>query len=495
MLQLKDEIIQWNTGCIAFDDGNFTGALEAFEPVAVTSKMHFNMAMAYQNMNMMEQTIECLSKAIACDEYMAVSYFQRGALFYYKGMYAEALADFNDALTFLRGNLLIDYTQLGLEFKLYACEVTYNRGLCFVALKQVEVALVDFDDAMRKRPLDTRADYGRIEKALLYAEKCAKYCNPFEVPLRGVYKPHPEKVRNAEKVDYLGKALVVAAVDRTDKISGFKESKLRTDTLSRKNSKAALDAGEPPTLSRKPSRGTIDKEPFFWRATTLGRSQSTRKPPGISTIFPFASLSRRSRNPACGNNTADEGPTPDSPSTPLSMQAEDSGVDQAFFSMERRRDLDEQKMGAGKVKTPILPRKDSLLGLRSAGVAPDVAMAAVLKAEAVAVKSLKEESVVTEKPVVDKEERKITQIRLKCHYTDTRILKVPADITFAELSKKVQNKFSVPYPLKLKYRDSGKDFISIVDQEDLDAAFRMAHIGSSENGSVLRRFELWCFLR
>lgn len=37
--------------------------------------------------------------------------------------YEEALADFETAQKNLRGNLLIDYKQLGLQYKLYSCEV------------------------------------------------------------------------------------------------------------------------------------------------------------------------------------------------------------------------------------------------------------------------------------------------------------------------------------------------------------------------------------
>jgi len=37
--------------------------------------------------------------------------------------YDDAMSDFDTALKNLRGNLLIDYKQLGLQYKLYSCEV------------------------------------------------------------------------------------------------------------------------------------------------------------------------------------------------------------------------------------------------------------------------------------------------------------------------------------------------------------------------------------
>ena len=41
--------------------------------------------------------------------------------------YNEAMDDFQTALKTLRGNLLIDYKQLGLQYKLYSCEVCLLR--------------------------------------------------------------------------------------------------------------------------------------------------------------------------------------------------------------------------------------------------------------------------------------------------------------------------------------------------------------------------------
>lgn len=72
---------------------------------------------------------------------MAIGYFQRGCLELLKKQYVistplililesnwrydKALADFDQALKNLRGNLLIDYKQLGLIYKMYSCEVKY----------------------------------------------------------------------------------------------------------------------------------------------------------------------------------------------------------------------------------------------------------------------------------------------------------------------------------------------------------------------------------
>lgn len=45
--------------------------------------------------------------------------------------YQEALKDLDASLKNLRGNLLIDYKQLGLQYKLYSCEVSRAVALLY----------------------------------------------------------------------------------------------------------------------------------------------------------------------------------------------------------------------------------------------------------------------------------------------------------------------------------------------------------------------------
>ena len=61
------------------------------------------------------------------------------------------MANFNDTLLYLRGNNYIDYEQLGLKFRLYSCEVLFNRGLCYVYLQQDAAGMQDFDYAVKEK--------------------------------------------------------------------------------------------------------------------------------------------------------------------------------------------------------------------------------------------------------------------------------------------------------------------------------------------------------
>lgn len=71
--------------------------------------------------------------------------------------------NFNDTLLYLRGNPRIDYEQLGLNFKLYACEALFNRGLCYIYLQNLDVGLQDMIYATKEKAVD---DHNVIDEAI-----------------------------------------------------------------------------------------------------------------------------------------------------------------------------------------------------------------------------------------------------------------------------------------------------------------------------------------
>jgi hypothetical protein len=79
------------------------------------------------------------------------------------GDFEEALANFNDTLLYLRGNKYIDYEQLGLKFKLYSCEVLFNRGLCYIYLRQIDQGMQDLSFAAKEKAVP---DHDVINEAI-----------------------------------------------------------------------------------------------------------------------------------------------------------------------------------------------------------------------------------------------------------------------------------------------------------------------------------------
>lgn len=79
------------------------------------------------------------------------------------GDFEEALVNFNDTLLYLRGNTSIDYEQLGLKFKLFSCEVLFNRGLCYVYLREIELGMKDLEFAAKEK---VKPDHDVIDEAI-----------------------------------------------------------------------------------------------------------------------------------------------------------------------------------------------------------------------------------------------------------------------------------------------------------------------------------------
>jgi tetratricopeptide (TPR) repeat protein len=107
--------------------------------------------------------VECYLRAIKLDQYLAVAYFQQGVSNFLMGDFEEALANFNDTLLYLRGNNNIDYEQLGLKFKLFSCEVLFNRGLCYIYLQQVDQGMQDLTYAAKEKVVP---DHDVIDEAI-----------------------------------------------------------------------------------------------------------------------------------------------------------------------------------------------------------------------------------------------------------------------------------------------------------------------------------------
>ncbi|XP_062962182.1 neutrophil cytosol factor 2 isoform X4 [Cynocephalus volans] len=123
-MSLAEAIRLWNEGVLAADKKDWKGALDAFSAVQDPhSRICFNMGCMHTILENMPEAEKAFTKSINQDKHLAVAYFQRGMLCYQMENYDSAIKDLKCALTQLRGNQLIDYKILGLQFKLFACEV------------------------------------------------------------------------------------------------------------------------------------------------------------------------------------------------------------------------------------------------------------------------------------------------------------------------------------------------------------------------------------
>ncbi|XP_038268910.1 neutrophil cytosol factor 2 isoform X2 [Dermochelys coriacea] len=135
-MSLAQTIRLWNEGVCATDRKDWTAALDAFTSVQnPPSKLCFNIGCIHLILGNLAEAEQAFARSINCDKHLAVAYFQRGTVLYRREKYELAIEDFKEVLALLRGNQLIDYKILGLQFRLFACEVLYNIALLYAKLE------------------------------------------------------------------------------------------------------------------------------------------------------------------------------------------------------------------------------------------------------------------------------------------------------------------------------------------------------------------------
>ncbi|KAI8055889.1 hypothetical protein BDF22DRAFT_653603 [Syncephalis plumigaleata] len=189
-MALKATLEQWDQATQAYDQQDYNTALDLFE-------------------------IKSYISALYLDQYFAIAYFQKGVSNAKLGDWEAAFDDFNDSLLYLRGNLFIDYKQLGLDYKLYSCEVLFNRGVCYMQLNEDELGRKDFETARREKQLP---DHARVDLAISRGWETQPI---FKLPRGKLFRPDESKLKNSKKVDYLGKAKLIASHNAQDTDTGF----------------------------------------------------------------------------------------------------------------------------------------------------------------------------------------------------------------------------------------------------------------------------------
>nr|XP_037842983.1 NADPH oxidase activator 1 isoform X3 [Chlorocebus sabaeus] len=149
---------------------------------------------------------------------MAVGFFQRGVANFQLVRFQEALSDFQLALAQLRGHAAIDYTQLGLRFKLQAWEVLYNVASAQCQLGLWTEAAGSLREAMSKWP---EGSLNGLDSALDQVQRRGSL-PPRQVPRGEVFRPHRRHLEHLEPVDFLGKAKVVASAIPDDQRWGVR---------------------------------------------------------------------------------------------------------------------------------------------------------------------------------------------------------------------------------------------------------------------------------
>ncbi|MCJ1449931.1 hypothetical protein MMC28_000259 [Mycoblastus sanguinarius] len=316
------EIETWVQAIGQYDNQDFEEALRTFDVIADTSKIIFNCGVIHATIGEHNKAVECFQRAIKRDNYLAVAYFQQGVSNFLVGDFEEALANFNDALLYLRGNRYINYEQLGLKYRLCSCEVLFNRGLCYIYLQQKEAGMGDLFYAAKEK---VKSDHDVIDEAI--REEAEGY-TVFSIPVGVIYRPNNAKVKNLKAKDYLGKARLIATSDQSNAFIGSvsAEAKAHAAAINR-------DVDDRPLESISFGASNLVKPGLHSRSRQqseppVNRNMFPPTPPPdhdpIRPAFPTASSSPPSNFPAMAaqTNSLHHQPSPSKPPRPEPLNLE-----------------------------------------------------------------------------------------------------------------------------------------------------------------------------
>ena len=412
------------------------------------------------------------------------------------GDFEEALANFNDTLLYLRGNNNIDYEQLGLKFKLFSCEVLFNRGLCYIYLQQMEQGMQDLVYAAKEKVVP---DHDVIDEAI--REQAQGY-TVFSIPVGIVYRPNEAKVKNLKAKDYLGKAKLVAATDRSQQFTGFTGAELkrqntvarddrpeekisfaasnlvRSDLKSRARQQSEPPMNRnmfPPTPPPESEKGPMSPGGSMRSGKSqLSRAESVKAGPRPQpldlSVAGFAG-SKQSRGPGSGlQRTQSERPggNPRRQDTQTRPRRSNTYADEVYDmygrqSLGRSQDYiseeeeDEYSMSYDEGDFEMLGPRPALSARSSASTRRSGPM--------------------------------MKKIRVKVHADDTRYVLVGSAVEFRDFVDQIRKKFGLRQSFKIKIKDDA-DMITMADQDDLEMAIETARSNARKEKSDMGKMEV-----
>ncbi|CAE6506211.1 unnamed protein product [Rhizoctonia solani] len=269
-MSLKAELEAWANALNAYDAEDFQKAIELFEPISDTSRIATNIGLILATVGEHERAVERFRQATESDTYLAIAYFQCGVSCFLLGDYEFAYDQFESAFMWLRGNQAINYEQLGLKFRLYTAEILFNRGLCLLNMGRSQDAMQDLLAAQKQK---STPEHDVIDDAI--KERGEGY-TVFSIPVGVLFRPNPNKIKNLQTKDYLGKARLISRDG----------SKYETFDGVDPNDLAFRRDRPPPTATsdpgRRPEVPPKDGATLGRSSSDLGGTSAPRNPQGLA---------------------------------------------------------------------------------------------------------------------------------------------------------------------------------------------------------------------
>ncbi|KAI9314846.1 hypothetical protein BX666DRAFT_1964022 [Dichotomocladium elegans] len=497
-MEFKFELQEWINGCRAYDCQDYDTALRVFMKIGDNARMHFNIGLIFSVMQDHRRALAAFKKALSMDPFLAVACFQKGVSHFSMGDILEAYQEFDAAYQKLRGNAIINYHQLGLAFRLYECEVRFNRGICQLYLGRIDAGLTDLYYAQKTKMTE---EHDIIDQAV---RDRGKGYSVYSIPPGIIYRPLDAKLQQLRGLN----TVINPSSDRS-----FDHA----SSIGRKNSVLVPYFGRRPpqlrpSLSASTSSSSLLSDGFDGskqqpqQQRWLSPSTSTSQPPVQVIVQPSYSTEARTGTPTF---------------VPTINKRQEEHNEWRF--VDRRQTIQQPQQQQHHQLNPQAPHQPvnpfpipiaqhneeeapgSIIDTMSSygDVLDDELEEVYASLESYLARPINEPSAsnaatATKGPMIaaDAESnaaRADTKLKIKAHYTDTRILLVAGDISFDELLDKLRAKFDTTHELQLQYKDEENELVLMIDQEDLAMARHIARQrgGKASNGNM-EKLEIWC---
>lgn len=533
-LSLKAELEAWANALSAYDAEDFPAALELFEPISDTSRILTNIGLILATVGEHERAIDHFRQATDLDNYLAIAYFQAGVSCFLLSQFDEAYEQFETAFMWLRGNQAINYEQLGLNFRLYTAEILFNRGLCLLNLGRQGEGLADLDAAQKQK---CSAEHDVIDDAV---REGGEGYTVFSIPVGIVFRPNPNKIKNLQTKDYLGKARLISkdgsgyeafdGVDRSE-LAFRPDAPRRQPTMARPGRERLETKPAAPTPAPAPeARSNLGRS-----SSDIGGTSAPRNPAGLSrAATAFASSSRpapapafedrrpvqpltraatsirpaqrpqsppKSRSPEPVASAPVRGLSTRRPPGALKPAAPIDTSTEAYDSYAppaRSGEWTDSGVGASLTRAPS--RSASAMTGRTQGSYPSRSPSQYGVRRALSRKgtmlSRRRTSYEEEEGYVsgdyDEVPFELTKIRVKLHFNnDLRGMAIMPDSTCDEFMDAVCAKFGKEFgDLSLKFTDEDGARVTLLDESDFELAIETARAAALKGKEA--RLEIWC---
>ncbi|XP_038868921.1 neutrophil cytosol factor 2-like [Salvelinus namaycush] len=230
----------WDEAVKAVDARDWQGALSKLNQITEpTSRTLFLTASAHLALGQLEPAIQALDQTIAKDERLAVGFFQRSGTLIMASRLEEALNDCISAQKHMRGNVVIDYRQLGLRYKLYSWQVLYNAAAVHSRLNQLDKARDILLSASQEK-----GGGGRGLEVALHSISKGEVLPVLLVPEGEVFRPRKQDVEQLGQRDFLGKPMKPGYYEpKVDRVKDSRYMRLRNPYMSQAPGQLTVPGG------------------------------------------------------------------------------------------------------------------------------------------------------------------------------------------------------------------------------------------------------------